>query len=69
MHALACNFAEYLAILILLTVAKFAKKLNLFNVTIDIPPHLKYVATLPCNLSLIACFLELMLATQYGIFH
>jgi len=24
------------------------------------PPHLKYVATLPCNLSLIACFLTLM---------
>ena len=23
-------------------------------------PHLKYVATLPCNLSLIACFLTLM---------
>jgi len=24
------------------------------------PPHLKYVATLPCNLLLIACFLTLM---------
>ena len=24
------------------------------------PPHLKHAATLPCNLSLIACFLELM---------
>ena len=24
------------------------------------PPHVKYVATLPCNLSLIACFLTLM---------
>ena len=24
------------------------------------PPHLKYVATLPCNSSLIACFLTLM---------
>jgi len=24
------------------------------------PPHLKHVATLPCNLSLIACFLTLM---------
>jgi len=24
------------------------------------PPHFKHVATLPCNLSLIACFLELM---------
>jgi len=24
------------------------------------PPHLKYDATLPCNLSLIACFLTLM---------
>ena len=24
------------------------------------PPHLKYVATLPCNLSLIACFQTLM---------
>jgi len=23
------------------------------------PPHLKYVATLPCNLSLMACFLTL----------
>jgi len=25
-----------------------------------IPPHLEYVATLPCNLSLIASFLTLM---------
>ena len=24
------------------------------------PPHLKYVATLPCNLSLVACFLALL---------
>jgi len=24
------------------------------------PPHLKYVATLPCNVSLIACFLTLV---------
>jgi len=23
------------------------------------PPHLKYVATLPCNLSLIACFADI----------
>jgi len=23
---------------------------------LTIPPHLKYVATLPCNLSIIACF-------------
>jgi len=27
---------------------------------LTIPPHLKYVATLPCNLLLIACFLTLM---------
>jgi len=27
---------------------------------INTPPHLKYVATLPCNLSLIACFMTLM---------
>ena len=27
---------------------------------INSPTHLKYVATLPCNLSLITCFLTLM---------
>ena len=26
--------------------------LNLFNLLIDNPPHLKYVTTVPCNLSL-----------------
>jgi len=26
---------------------------------LTIPPHLKYVATLPCNLSLIACFADI----------
>ena len=27
------------------------------------PPHLKYVATLPCNLSLMACFADINVGT------
>jgi len=42
-HALACNFAKFSPI----------KNIMLAMVTL---PHLKYVATLPCNLSLMACF-------------
>jgi len=30
--------------------------INLSNLT---PPHFKYVATLPCNLSLMACFVDI----------
>ena len=29
-------------------------------ITLPMPPYLKYVATLPCNLSLIACLLTLV---------
>jgi len=45
-HVLACNFAKY------------SKKIpHTFLIwLLTTPPHLKYVATLPCNLSLMACF-------------
>ena len=45
---------------------RFKKKLladsaiNLFNLVINNPPHLKYAATLPCNLSVTASLLALM---------
>jgi len=30
-----------------------------FLIWLTIPPHLKYAATLPCNLSLMACFADI----------
>jgi len=42
-HVLACNFAKNLP--------------NSFLIPLlTTPPHLQYVAALPCNLSLMACF-------------
>ena len=32
------------------------QQLTFLNLVLRTPPHLKYVATLPCNLSLMACF-------------
>jgi len=56
-HFLACNFAKYSPIKKnLLTVSN--KRFLIWLLTT--PPHLKYVATLPCNLSLIASFQTLM---------
>jgi len=58
-HAFACNFANiYLPIL-----KSFSPTLSnkLFLICLlTSPSQLKYVATLPCNLSLIACFMTLV---------
>jgi len=53
-HALACNFAKYSPILNFFTRTLSNKPFLSWLLTT--PPHLKYVATLPCNLSLMACF-------------
>jgi len=52
-HVHACKFAKYSPIYF------FTHRLsnNPFLIWLSTtPPHLKYVATLPCNVSLIACF-------------
>ena len=56
-HVLACNFAKYLPILFF-TDRLSNKRFLIWLLTT--PPHLKYIATLPCNLWLIACYLTLM---------
>ena len=45
-HVLACNVAKCTSI----------KNKPFLIWSITTPPHLKYVAILPCNLSLMACF-------------
>jgi len=57
-HVLACNFAK--------NIHRFKKNLthrlnnNPFLIRLlTTPPHLKYVATLPCNLLLMACFADI----------
>ena len=55
-HVFASNFAKYSLILKLFSLSHSA--INLWLLTI--PPHLKYVAILPSNLSLIARFPTLM---------
>ena len=57
-HLFAFNFAKYRAILFFFTDKLSNKAFLIWLLTI--PLHLKYVATLPCYLSLIACFLTLM---------
>ena len=57
-HVLACNLVKYSQIYFFFTDIVSNKPFLIWLLTI--PPHLKYVATLPCNLSLIACFLTLM---------
>jgi len=57
-HALACKFCQ------IFTNFKFFFTHRLSNKPFLIwllttPPHLKYVATLPCNLSLMACFADI----------
>jgi len=57
-HVLVCNFAKCSPIK-----KNFTDRLNnkLFLIwLLATPSHLKYVATLPCNFSSIACFLILM---------
>ena len=57
-HLLACNFAKYSSIFNIFT-GRFSNKPFLIWLLTN-PRRRKYVATLPCNLSLIACFLTLM---------
>jgi len=53
-HVLACNFAKYLPIKKKLTDRLSNNPFLIWLLTT--PPHLKYVATLPCNLLLMASF-------------
>jgi len=53
-HVLACNSARYLPI-----EKNFTDSAIILNLVINNPVHLKYVATLPCNLSLMACFADI----------
>jgi len=53
-HIFACNFAKYSPILIFLL---SDSPINLC--LLATPPHLKYAATCPCNLSLIGCFADI----------
>ena len=55
-HVLACNFAKYSPILIFSTLRLSNKPYLIWLLTT--PLHLKYVATLPCNLSFLACFVD-----------
>jgi len=59
-HVLACNFAKYSLIVKISFSDRHSNKVFLIWL-LTIQPYLKYVATLRCNLSLIACFLTLML--------
>ena len=52
--ALASNLAKYSPIKIFFTHRLSNKPFIIWLLTT--PPHLKYVARLPCNLSLMACF-------------
>jgi len=54
-YALACSFAKYSPILKLFFTLTLCNKPFLIWL-LTTPPHLKYVATLRCNLSLKACF-------------
>jgi len=54
-HVLASNFAKYSPILFFFTGKLNNKPFSIWLLTT--PRHLKYVATLRCNLLLIACFL------------
>ena len=56
-RVLACNFAKYSPMLIFFTRKLINKPFSSW--LIKILPHLKYVATLPCNLSLMACFADI----------
>ena len=56
-HVLACNFAIHSLIIIFLTLRLINKPFLIWLLTTL--PNLKYAATLPCNLSLMACFAEI----------
>ena len=56
-YIFACNFAKYF----FTDLKKFTHKLRnkpFLIWLLTTPPQLKYVATLPCNLSLMACFAD-----------
>ena len=56
-HALACNFAKYSPIS---KIFHSHSAINLFLICLlTTPPHLKYVVTLPYNLSLMAFFADI----------
>ena len=55
-HVLACNFAKYLPIQKITDRLSHKPFLIWLLTTI---PYLKYVATLPCNLSLMACLADI----------
>ena len=55
-HVLACNFAKYLPISKKITDRLSNKPFLVWLLTT--PQHLQCVATLPCNLSLMACFAD-----------
>ena len=55
-HVLACNFAIYSPILIFFTDRLISEPFLMWFLTT--PPRIKYVATVPCNLSLMACFAD-----------
>jgi len=56
-HVLTRKSAKYSPILIFFT-QRLSNK-PFFIWLLKTPPHLKYVATLPCNLSLGACFADI----------
>ena len=56
-HVFACNFAKYSPILIFVTLRLNDKLFLIWLLTT--PPHLKYAATLPCNLLFMACFADI----------
>jgi len=55
---LACNFAKYSPILKKIFKYRLNNKPFLIWLSTT-PPHLKYAVTLPCNLSLKACFADI----------
>jgi len=57
-RVLACNFAQYLPIKKQYFTDRLSNKPFLIWL-LTTPPRLKYVATLPCNLSLMACFADI----------
>jgi len=58
-HVLGYNFAKYSSILRIFFIDGLTNKPSLIWL-LTTPPNHKYVAALPCTLSLIACFLTLM---------
>jgi len=75
-HVFASNFAKYSPILNFVSTPRLSNKPFLIRL-LTTPPHLKYVATLPRNLSLMACFADINVsqgsvatyARCAGIFH